>query len=76
MGPPQAPTPILAPPLHAPPLLDGTPGIAPPLGPGGFAPQHPLPPGAPRHLHMWELRCRSSMEPNAEQNRSSRRLNT
>lgn len=27
-------------------------------------------------FHMWELRCRSSMELRAEQNRSSRRLNT
>lgn len=28
------------------------------------------------HFHMCELRCRSSMELSAEQNRSSRRLNT
>lgn len=28
------------------------------------------------HFHMWELRCLSSMELSAEQNRSSRRLNT
>lgn len=28
------------------------------------------------HFHMCELRCRSSIELSAEQNRSSRRLNT
>lgn len=28
------------------------------------------------YFHMCELRCRSSMELSAEQNRSSRRLNT
>lgn len=27
-------------------------------------------------FHIWELRCRSNMELSAEQNRSSRRLNT
>lgn len=41
---------------------------------GSAAP--PALPAPPHHLHMCELRCRSSMEPRAEQKRSNRRLKT